>query len=281
MTFHDPESPLTPHPKRAAQAAPAWDSRPVIEITSPADGEVVSGMVDISANASDDHGVAQVTFSSNGMPISTDTDGSNGWSAVWDTATLAGGAYSLTTTATDTRGATAVDHAGVFIEPNRQGDWVGNYGAAGYILSSWNGTAGDLAVLPSGVTYVIEQGARSGSWPSPTTDVRALESPNESERRARTWHHATQLRVRLNFAAAYTGTLHLYAVDWDSSARRQTVTVNDGRGSQVVGLTSSFDGGAWMHYDVAVNAGGSVVITADWTGGNNAVLSGIFFGGPR
>jgi hypothetical protein len=47
----------------------------------------------------------------------------------------------------------------------------------------------------------------------------------------------------------------------------------------MVGLTSSFNGGAWMHYDVAVNAGGSVVITVDRTGGNNAVLSGIFLGG--
>src|SRR6185312_15811924 len=111
--------------------------------------------------------------------------------------------------------------------PGVQGDWVGNYGANGYVLGGWQGTSGDLSGLPSGISYTLLQGARVGGWPSPTADVRALESPTESERRARTWYDASQIRVRLNFATAYSGTLHLYAVDWDSTTRRETITVDE------------------------------------------------------
>ena len=64
------------------------------------------------------------------------------------------------------------------------------------------------------MTYTVEQGLRF-DWRghSSPADVRALESPNQSERRASGWYHATQTRIRLNFTSAYSGTLHLYAVD--------------------------------------------------------------------
>ncbi len=49
-----------------------------------------------------------------------------------------------------------------------------------------------------------------------------------------------QVRVRLDFTfTAYSGTLHLYAVDWDSTARRENVTVDDGRGPRTVSLAGS------------------------------------------
>ena len=150
--------------------------------------------------------------------------------------------------------------------PGVQGNWVGTYGADGYILGAWNGTSTDLASLPAGVTYTLEQGARY-SWASPTTDVRALQRPDRTERRAQTWYDATQVRVRLNFANAYSGTLHLYAVDWDAYGRAENVTVDDGTGPRTAGLASAFIDGAWIHVPINVGAGGSVVITADHTAG--------------
>jgi subtilisin len=263
---------------RAPQAAPGWVPRPVVNITHPADGATVAGVVGITADASDDSGIVEVAFTANGDPISTDTNGSDGWSAAWDTTALAGGTYSLKAVATNALGRTASSHRTVFVEPNLQGDWVGNYGAEGYILAAWHGTSSDLALLPAGVSYVLEQGTRYAGWPSPTTDVRALESPDESERRARTWYHSSQLRVRLSFTDAYSGTLHLYALDWDTTNRRQNVTVDDGRGPRTVNLTTSFNAGVWLHYELEVAAGGSVVITADRTAGANAVLAGVFLG---
>ena len=74
--------------------------------------------------------------------------------------------------------------------------------------------------LPAGVTYSLEQGSRY-SWT--TSPRRPTCGPSrartETERRAPTWYDATQIRVRLNFANAYSGTLHLYAVDWDAYGR--------------------------------------------------------------
>jgi len=265
---------------RAAQAAAGWNARPTVQITSPLDGETVSGLVEVTAQASDDSAVTQVAFSANGSAISTDVDASDGWSAAWDTGLLRGGTYSLRATATDTGGRTSSSHVTALVEPNYQGDWVGNYGSEGYILGGWKGSNGDVAVLPAGVTYVLEQGARVTGWPSPTTNVRALESPNETERRARTWYHASQVRVRLDFTNAYSGTLHLYAIDWDTTARRQNVTVQYGVHDRSISLTNSFSAGAWMHVPVTVAANRSVLVTVDRTGGPNSVLSGIFLGGP-
>ncbi len=82
----------------------------------------------------------------------------------------------------------------------------------GYVLGAWNGTAAgnDLISLPAGVSFTLEQGSRT-RWTASTTEVRALEGPNQSVRRSAAFYHDTSLRLRLNFANAYAGTLHLYA----------------------------------------------------------------------
>src|SRR4029079_11225237 len=114
-------------------------------------------------------------------------------------------------------------------------------------------------------TYSVEQGLRY-TWTAFAGQARALESPNESERRATAWYQDfTQARIRLNFSSAYSGTIHLYAVDFGSTIRRQNVTVDDGSGPRTVKLAVPFDNGAWIHFPIAVPAGGSVVIKIDLT----------------
>ena len=157
-----------------------------------------------------------------------------------------------------------------------QGSWVGTFGVDGYDIGGWNGTT-DLAVMP-GATLALEQGGRA-TWAGSTTDVRALQAPSGSQRRATAYWDNTQIRVRLTFPSAYAGTLHLYAVDWDATTRRQNVTVNDGTTTKTVAITTDFSAGAWMHFPVSVGAGGSVVVTVDRVAGANAVLSGLFLGG--
>jgi hypothetical protein len=103
--------------------------------------------------------------------------------------------------------------------------------------------------------------------------VRALENQTETERRAATWYHATQLRLRLSFTSAYTGDLHLYALDWDTTGRRENVTVSDGTTTKTVNITTSFNAGAWMHFPISVQSGDRF-ITVDRVAGTNAVLSG-------
>ncbi len=158
-----------------------------------------------------------------------------------------------------------------------QGNWVGSYGGSGYALAAWNGSS-DATYLP-GVTLSLVQGNRY-QWISSTTDVRALESPDQSTRKATCWYASSQLELQLSFSSAYSGNLELYALDWDSTSRRETMDVNDGSSPQVAALTSSFNAGAWMVFPISVASGGTVTITVQLTGGANAVLSGIFLGGP-
>src|SRR5258707_11728625 len=41
-----------------------------------------------------------------------------------------------------------------------------------------------------------------------------------------------QLRLHLSCPSAYSGTLHLYALDWEGAGRRETITINDGSSPQ-------------------------------------------------
>jgi hypothetical protein len=109
--------------------------------------------------------------------------------------------------------------------------------------------------------------------------VRGLQSADGTSRAAGVLYHATQLKLRLNFTSAYTGTLHVYGVDWETTARRMNVTVTDGTTTKTIQVTTTYHDGAWMHFPISVPSGGAVTITIDRLAGANAVLSGIFLGG--
>ncbi len=85
------------------------DSAPTVSVNSPADGATVSGSTTVTANASDDNGVTQVEFKVDGVSIGVDTDGTDGWSASWDTTGTPDGTVAVSATATDTIGQTAMD----------------------------------------------------------------------------------------------------------------------------------------------------------------------------
>jgi hypothetical protein len=77
------------------------NAAPTVVITAPGD-TAVAGMVTITAAATDDNAVAQVEFFVDAVSIGVDTDGLDGWSATWDTSTLANlTIHSLTAVATD------------------------------------------------------------------------------------------------------------------------------------------------------------------------------------
>ena len=152
-----------------------------------------------------------------------------------------------------------------------QGSWVGVYGSAGYDLGAWTG-ASDLTSLP-GTAVSLTQGSRY-VWAASTKDVRALQSPNQLTREAATYTATNQLRLALTFSAPYTGSLHLYALDWDKRDRREMISV----GGQTAVLPGDFSQGAWVTFPISVAAGATVPIVVDRTAGLNVVLSGIFLG---
>jgi hypothetical protein len=77
------------------------DTAPTAVLTAPSGGSTLSGTVQVTATATDDHGVTQVEFLDGSTVIGTDTDGSNGWSTSWDTTTASEGAHQLAARATD------------------------------------------------------------------------------------------------------------------------------------------------------------------------------------
>ena len=152
-----------------------------------------------------------------------------------------------------------------------QGTWSKTYGAAGYDLAGWNGTS-DLSWMPN-ATVTLAQGSRAVQAAT-TTDPRALSDPTGSSRIAADYTDPNQVQVKLTFNTAYTGNIHLYGVDWDTTARRELITVN----GQTAELSSDFSQGGWVSFPITEAAGGTLAITVDRTAGASAVLSGIFLG---
>jgi predicted amidohydrolase len=87
----EPSPPVPPPPDQTA---------PVVSLTSPASGASVSGTISITANASDDVGVARVRFFVDGAQVGTD-DTTAPYSISWDSTTVANGSHTLAATGYD------------------------------------------------------------------------------------------------------------------------------------------------------------------------------------
>jgi thermitase len=143
---------------RAVQAAvgESADHPPTVTITNPTDGDTLSGTVTVTADATDDNGVTQVEFLVGGGSIGVDADGSDGWSASWATTEYGGGSHTVSATATDTAGQTAVDSVTVSVS-NGGGDAI-TLTATGYKVRglqkvdlAWSGaTSTQVDVLRDG-----------------------------------------------------------------------------------------------------------------------------------
>ena len=246
---------------------------PNVILTSPVDGAQIDGLAALTATASDPQGITSVDFLVDGVQVGSDS--SSPYAVTWDTDQVVDGPHTITARATDGGSAqSCVGHSVTTGHPEIQGDWVGAYGSAGYVLGAWNGTS-DLAVLP-GASLTLLQGDRF--LYGPNGEARSVENATETERRQAVVWDDVQVRLRLDFPSGFSGPLDVYAVDYDTTGRRQTVTVDDGSGPVSRAITTSFSQGAWIHYTVNVAPGGSVSIVAARTAGANAVISGVFLG---
>ncbi len=75
---------------------------PTITLTTPANGATVSGSVGITASASDNVGVKDVTFSVDGIDIATDNN--SPYATSWNSGTVTNGNHLIVATATDLAG---------------------------------------------------------------------------------------------------------------------------------------------------------------------------------
>lgn len=114
---------------------------PAVSVTSPSSGSTLSGVVAVTASASDTGGVASVEFLLNGAVQSSDTIAPYEWS--WDTRAMANGTWSVEARATDAAG-NAATSAAVSVTVNN---------ATGVDISGWRITQSNASLtwyLPSG-----------------------------------------------------------------------------------------------------------------------------------
>jgi len=98
--------PSEPSPTPAPPPPPPDQTAPVVSLTSPASGASVSGSVTITAEASDDVGVARVRFFVDGVQLGTD-DTTAPYAIAWDTTTAANGSHTVAATGYDAAGNSA------------------------------------------------------------------------------------------------------------------------------------------------------------------------------
>jgi alpha-tubulin suppressor-like RCC1 family protein len=94
--------------------AVADTTKPTISMTSPVSGSTVSGTTAISASASDNMGVVGVQFKVDGVNLGAE-DTVAPYSISWNTTTVANGAHTVTATARDAAGNSAVLTIGVTV----------------------------------------------------------------------------------------------------------------------------------------------------------------------
>jgi len=125
-------------------------TKPSVSISAPADGAEVSGLVALSASASDNVRVARVEFGADGVLISSDA--SAPYAATWDASTVSAGLHIITATAFDAAGNTAESSVLVTVPmPPRPTTLTGSSGTK---TASYNGAVTIYAELKSGDVLV-------------------------------------------------------------------------------------------------------------------------------
>jgi len=158
----------------------------------------------------------------------------------------------------------------VRMDTTTQGNWRSMYGVDGHVV------IGDNSSNPSYVSPAVI-GAATYVWANSTPDVRALQKgSNPADRIAGTWYGTTPFTIDLNNSDTAQHQISLYCLDWDSVDRRQTVDILDVNGNVLNTQTiTGFNGGVYLVWNVS----GHVKVRVTFTGGWNAVVSGLFFGG--
>jgi glucose/arabinose dehydrogenase/chitodextrinase len=151
--LNDMNTPLT--------AATSDPTAPTVSITSPAEGAVVSGNRTITADATDDIGVAGVQFYVDGTAQGPE-DTAAPYAAQWDTRQFANGAHRLTARARDTDGKTTLSSVVNVTATN--GDYFQNQ-----VLASGFDLPTSIEFLPDGRMLVGELAGKIKLLPPPYT----------------------------------------------------------------------------------------------------------------
>jgi hypothetical protein len=167
------------------------------------------------------------------------------------------------------------------IDTTTQGNWIGVYGQGGYILNAFDSGV-DRAVLPSFVSGYSSTPTSQYEWASGTSDSRALQDPahpsNASDRNAATTY-GSSFTFTVDVSKATDFNLSVYALDWDSSGRDVTLSVNGDAvrvNNTTAGLLNAYHNGEWVTWNVNAPVG-PLTIDVTYNSGANAVISAVMF----
>jgi len=217
----------------------------------------------------------QATTGSNGRATATAFTANTSVGGPYNVVASAPGLTSVNFALTNTSTGPVVTFIGT--DTHTQGTWQTSggkiYGTDGYSVE------GDSQSLPGYITQYSTQGGTAYAWvpyPPGTTDPRALLTGSDAGRVAGCLFSDSSFTLNINF----TGGSHLfalYALDWDSTSRSETITIRDpNNGNKVLDMetVSNFHNGTYLVWNIS----GQVVVQVSMTGGANAVISGVFFG---
>lgn len=183
-------------------------SPPTVSITNPTNGSTVTGTVTISANATDNKAVDHVTFSVDGNILSNVSTAPYAYS--WNSSSVPNGSHTITATAYDTSGNTAVSTVSVTtanvdtVKPTAPSNLTGSAVSQTAINLSWGASTDNLGVagyyiIRNGVTIAQTSGTAttySDSGLSPTTNysyqVEAYDAANNTSDPSNTASVTTQ-----------------------------------------------------------------------------------------
>ncbi|HZH18491.1 MAG TPA: Ig-like domain-containing protein [Archangium sp.] len=182
------------------------NTAPATAITAPAHNARVGGIVQVSATASDTHGVAKVELYVDGALIGTDT--SAPYQVSWNTSGVVEGSHTLTMKAHDT---------------------VGNAATSAGVVVNLDNTPPDVALTSPA----------QGSWHRGTVELEATASDNQGVARVEFYHGETLLGT--DSTAPYTLSWNTLATSMDDGANTLEVKAFDLAGnvrtSTEVGVT--------------------------------------------
>ncbi|MEX0985643.1 MAG: Ig-like domain-containing protein [Actinomycetota bacterium] len=257
------------------------DAPPSVTLTAPGAGATVSGTaVALSANASDNNGVAQVEFFLDGtVSLGTDTDSAGGWTGSWDSTLATDGSHTITARATDTIGQTANHQRSVTVDnidelpsvtltaPGAGATVSGTAVALSANASDDEGVTKVEWFLDAGSTAIATDTSSAGGWTGSWDSTSASYGPH-------------------TITATATDTIgqtadDQHSIDVDNDAPPSVEFVAPTEGSTVAGAVdleataSDDDGVAQVEYflDGTVSLGTDTDSAGGWTGSWDSTLT--------
>ncbi len=216
--------------------------------------------------------------------VTTDAQGNATFTATFSTTVPAGqivtatSSVGISSTSQFSNGVANVTSSAAFLgtDAKTEGAWRNAYGADGYDIAA--DTSASNPKIPSYATLSVT-GAQTYVWSSNTTDPRALQNAANTARIESAWFSSSSFSFNLNITDGKSHEVSLYAADYDNHGRNEQVQVIDAATGTVLSTQTinTFAAGDYLSWNISGNV--VIKVTNLGSSSNNAVISGLFFGG--